>query len=40
VPAKLLDELEQWLSQPGPVSDDAVRADLRRWVPEYEPARH
>jgi hypothetical protein len=35
-----LDELEAWLSQPGPVSDEAVRAGLKRWVPEYEPARH
>ncbi|WP_083953494.1 polysaccharide biosynthesis protein [Thauera butanivorans] len=40
VPANFLAELEQWLSQPGPVSDDAVRDGLRRWVPEYEPARH
>jgi len=40
VAASFLDELHQWLSQPGPVSDDAVRAGLKRWVPEYEPARH
>lgn len=35
-----LEELAQWLSQPGPVSDEDVRAGLKRWVPEYEPARH
>ncbi len=35
-----LDELTQWLSRPGPVSDDEVRAGLKRWVPEYEPATH
>ena len=35
-----LDELSQWLSQPGPVSDEEVRMGLQRWVPEYEPARH
>ena len=35
-----LDELTQWLSQPGPVSVEEVRAGLQRWVPEYEPARH
>ena len=40
VPETFLDELTQWLSQPGPVSDDEVRAGLKRWVPEYEPARH
>ena len=35
-----LDELDTWLSQPGPVPDEAVRQGLKRWVPEYEPARH
>lgn len=35
-----LDELGTWLSQAGPVSDDEVREGLKRWVPEYEPARH
>ena len=40
VPETFLDELTQWLSQPGPVSDDEVRAGLKRWVPEYQPARH
>ena len=32
----LLDEL----SQPGPMADEDVRMGLKRWVPEYEPARH
>ncbi|MCV2218226.1 polysaccharide biosynthesis protein [Thauera sp. Sel9] len=40
VAESFLDELTQWLSQPGPVSDDDVRTGLKRWVPEYEPARH
>lgn len=40
VTGELLGELEQWLSQPGPMSDEAVRAGLKKWVPEYEPARH
>jgi FlaA1/EpsC-like NDP-sugar epimerase len=35
-----LDELGEWLSQPGPVADEEVRMGLKRWVPEYEPARH
>ncbi|MHB1371365.1 MAG: polysaccharide biosynthesis protein [Pseudomonadaceae bacterium] len=35
-----LEELEQWLAQPGPVADEEVRKGLKRWVPEYEPARH
>ena len=35
-----LEELQQWLAQPGPVADEAVRMGLKRWVPEYEPARH
>jgi FlaA1/EpsC-like NDP-sugar epimerase len=32
-----LNELRQWLSQPGPVADETVRAGLQRWVPEYQP---
>jgi FlaA1/EpsC-like NDP-sugar epimerase len=28
-----------WLDKPGMPDDEAVREDLRRWVPEYEPAR-
>lgn len=35
-----LDELHAWLSQTNPLSDDDVRTGLKRWVPEYEPARH
>jgi FlaA1/EpsC-like NDP-sugar epimerase len=33
-----LDELLDWLRAPGPRSDAEVRRDLRRWVPEYQPA--
>lgn len=40
VAESFLEELEQWLSQPGPVADEDVRMGLKRWVPEYEPARH
>ena len=40
VSSNLLDTLTDWLNQPGPMSDEAVRAGLKRWVPEYEPARH
>ena len=40
VSGAFLEELEQWLSQPGPVADEEVRMGLKRWVPEYEPARH
>ncbi|TVT58322.1 MAG: polysaccharide biosynthesis protein [Azoarcus sp. PHD] len=40
VAAEFLDELDKWLGQPGPVSDDDVRAGLKRWVPEYAPAQH
>ncbi|SDV47817.1 polysaccharide biosynthesis protein [Chitinasiproducens palmae] len=39
VPPRLLDEMLQWLGQPRIVPDDEVRRDLRRWVPEYAPAR-
>lgn len=37
VPDTFLDELADWLAQPGPVSDDAVRAGILHWVPEYVP---
>jgi len=30
-----LEALLAWLERPGEVSPDAVRAQLRRWVPEY-----
>ncbi|MGF6769018.1 FlaA1/EpsC-like NDP-sugar epimerase [Paraburkholderia sp. GAS199] len=34
----LLDELLPWLMQHRVPSDQEVRRDLRRWVPEYQPA--
>jgi FlaA1/EpsC-like NDP-sugar epimerase len=37
VPGNLLDELVPWLMQHRVLSDDEVRRDLRRWVPEYQP---
>ena len=33
--ARLLEELFDWLANPGDTSGPAVRAQLRRWVPEY-----
>ena len=33
-----LDELLPWLLQRTVLTDDEVRRDLRRWVPEYQPA--
>ncbi|WP_027796605.1 polysaccharide biosynthesis protein [Paraburkholderia acidipaludis] len=38
VPDHLLDELLPWLMQHRVPSDDEVRRDLRRWVPEYQPS--
>ncbi|MFX1671534.1 nucleoside-diphosphate sugar epimerase/dehydratase [Paraburkholderia sp. A2WS-5] len=35
VPDNFLDELLPWLMQQRVLSDDEVRRDLRRWVPEY-----
>jgi FlaA1/EpsC-like NDP-sugar epimerase len=32
---KLLDEVRAWLASPGDTDPTAVRAQLRRWVPEY-----
>ena len=32
-------ELLSWLNQDGLPEDEAVREDLRRWVPEYEPSQ-
>ncbi len=32
-------ELQDWLRGRAPLSDDEVRRDLRRWVPEYGPGR-
>src|SRR5574337_763982 len=37
VAAGFLAELNAWLAQLGPVSDDDVRRGLLRWVPEYVP---
>lgn len=37
VPGHVLDELLPWLMQHRVPSDDEVRRDLRRWMPEYEP---
>jgi FlaA1/EpsC-like NDP-sugar epimerase len=37
VSENLLDELLPWLMQHRVPSDDEVRRDLRRWVPEYQP---
>ena len=34
-----IDALLAWLENPGDVSPDAVRARLRRWVPEYAPPK-
>jgi FlaA1/EpsC-like NDP-sugar epimerase len=36
--ARLLEELFDWLANPGDTSAPAVRAQLRRWVPEYASA--
>ncbi|MCP3720352.1 nucleoside-diphosphate sugar epimerase/dehydratase [Paraburkholderia sp. CNPSo 3281] len=38
VSENLLDELLPWLMQHRVPSDDEVRRDLRRWVPEYQPS--
>lgn len=38
VPDGLLDELLPWLTQRRVPLDDEVRFELRRWVPEYQPA--
>ncbi|MEQ0777193.1 nucleoside-diphosphate sugar epimerase/dehydratase [Paraburkholderia tropica] len=38
VPDNLLDELLPWLMQHRVPTDDEVRRDLRRWVPEYQPS--
>jgi FlaA1/EpsC-like NDP-sugar epimerase len=37
-PDNLLDELLPWLMQHRVPGDQEVRRDLRRWVPEYQPA--
>jgi FlaA1/EpsC-like NDP-sugar epimerase len=38
VPDSFIDNLLPWLMQHRVPSDDEVRRDLRRWVPEYQPA--
>jgi FlaA1/EpsC-like NDP-sugar epimerase len=38
VPDDLIDKLLPWLMQHRVPNDDEVRRDLRRWVPEYQPA--
>lgn len=38
VATDIVAELEAWLDSPRSLSDEEVRAGLRRWVPEYEPA--
>ena len=38
VPVGWLDDLLEWLKSATPRSDAEVRRDLRRWVPEYQPA--
>ncbi len=38
VPAGWLDEVLEWLKSATPKTDAEVRRDLRRWVPEYQPA--
>ena len=40
VSSDFLETLRTWLEQPGPVSDDAVRARLVTWIPEYVPAKN
>ncbi|MDR2259946.1 MAG: polysaccharide biosynthesis protein [Azoarcus sp.] len=37
VAENFLDDLQTWLEQPVPVSDDAVRAGIARWLREYKP---
>jgi FlaA1/EpsC-like NDP-sugar epimerase len=39
VPDSFIDNLLPWLMQHRVPSDDEVRRDLRRWVPEYQPAK-
>jgi FlaA1/EpsC-like NDP-sugar epimerase len=35
---RALEELQAWLADPADRGDEAVRAKLREWVPEYRPA--
>jgi FlaA1/EpsC-like NDP-sugar epimerase len=36
---QLLEEVLAWLAQPGDTAPAAVRAQLRRWIPEYAAAK-
>jgi len=40
IPPDFLYSLQTWLDQPGPVDDETVRRDIRRWVNEYTPTQH
>lgn len=31
--------IKGWVNEQSPVSDDQVRAELKRWIPEYEPMK-
>lgn len=37
VPADFYIAVQTWLMSSEPVSDDMVRAELKRWIPEYVP---
>src|SRR5690606_11016939 len=37
VPDGLYEDVLAWVGSDEPLDDDAVRAGLKRWVPEYEP---
>ncbi len=39
VPEEFYEDSLKWLTQRGPVSDDEVRAQLKRWMPEYIPSK-
>src|SRR5690606_29301992 len=37
VPDGFYENVQEWLNRMEPVSDDDVRAELKRWIPEYQP---
>ncbi|UHL63233.1 polysaccharide biosynthesis protein [Paralcaligenes sp. KSB-10] len=39
VPEGFYSYIQEWLAEPEPVSDDQVRIELKRWIPEYEPMK-
>lgn len=39
VPEGFYVAIQEWLARTEPVSDDLVRAELKRWIPEYEPMK-